>query len=212
MANQIKHYRNLKKISQQTLADMMQVDRSSIVRMESGEIDLTLSRIEQIAELLGISPSQLIGGENVTMIPVAGKVDSLGRVILNETQSSNRMVICPRGVTPDEVRAVTFDKFSIDRLAGDGSVIVYGLSADLKPSGAPGNDNVAFIGQQPLGDGPFAKFLRRPCIVTTKDGRQLVRTLMPGTAPGRFDLVAAGIHEENIEVAECLPILAIYLA
>ena len=58
----IKSYRKAAKMTQEELARRTgYTDRSSIARIEKGEIDLPQSKIKQFAEALGTTPSQLLG-------------------------------------------------------------------------------------------------------------------------------------------------------
>lgn len=58
----IKSYRRAAKMTQEELARRTgYTDRSSIARIEKGEIDLPQSKIKQFAEALGTTPSQLLG-------------------------------------------------------------------------------------------------------------------------------------------------------
>lgn len=57
----IKYLRVLKKMSQQDLADMIGVDRSTISRIENNEIDTTIDNAIEIANALNVSISDLVG-------------------------------------------------------------------------------------------------------------------------------------------------------
>jgi transcriptional regulator with XRE-family HTH domain len=58
----IKTYRKAAKLTQEDLAKRTgYTDRSSIARIEKGEIDLPQSKIKQFAEALGTTPGQLLG-------------------------------------------------------------------------------------------------------------------------------------------------------
>jgi transcriptional regulator with XRE-family HTH domain len=57
----LKYLRKLKKISQQQLADKLDIDRSTISRWESNDIDPTVSNVISIANLLGIPVADLVG-------------------------------------------------------------------------------------------------------------------------------------------------------
>ena len=58
----IKTYRKAAKLTQEELARMTgYTDRSSIARIEKGEIDLPQSKIKQFAAALGTTPGHLMG-------------------------------------------------------------------------------------------------------------------------------------------------------
>lgn len=60
----IKAQRKAAKMTQEELARRTgYTDRSSIARIEKGEIDLPQSKIKQFADALGTTPSQLLGWE-----------------------------------------------------------------------------------------------------------------------------------------------------
>ena len=60
----IKTRRKAAKMTQEELARLTgYTDRSSIARIEKGEIDLPQSKIKQFAEALGTTPSHLMGWE-----------------------------------------------------------------------------------------------------------------------------------------------------
>ena len=57
----LKYLRNIKNISQQQLADKLQIDRSTISRWESDEIDPTVGNVISIANVLGVPIADLVG-------------------------------------------------------------------------------------------------------------------------------------------------------
>ncbi len=56
----IKRFRELKNISRQQMAADLDLSLSGYSKLERGEVDATLSRINQIASLLGVELSQLL--------------------------------------------------------------------------------------------------------------------------------------------------------
>lgn len=58
--NNVKHLRSVKGISQQTLADKVGVDRSTISRIENGEIETTIDNVLKIANVLKVNIEDLI--------------------------------------------------------------------------------------------------------------------------------------------------------
>ncbi len=60
----IKNFREEKNMSQTKLAELTgYTHRSSITKIEKGEVDLSLSKIEQFAEVFGKDPGDLVGWE-----------------------------------------------------------------------------------------------------------------------------------------------------
>ena len=85
--NNVKHLRTEKKISQQTLADAIGVDRSTISRIENGEIETTIENAIKIANKLNVSLNDLVSKDlrfdnaelidvtsNIIKIPVYGTI------------------------------------------------------------------------------------------------------------------------------------------
>lgn len=82
----IKYLRNEKKISQQNLADEIGVDRSTVSRIENGEIETTVDNAIKLANVLNISLNDLVSkdlrfdnaeilkNDNIAMIPVYGTI------------------------------------------------------------------------------------------------------------------------------------------
>lgn len=58
--NNVKHLRSVKGISQQALADKVGVDRSTISRIENGEIETTIDNAMKIANVLKVKIEDLI--------------------------------------------------------------------------------------------------------------------------------------------------------
>lgn len=56
----VKHLRNEKNISQQNLADEIGVDRSTVSRIENGEIETTVDNAIKIADALNVSLNDLV--------------------------------------------------------------------------------------------------------------------------------------------------------
>ena len=59
--NNIKYLRKVKKISQQDLANKIGVDRSTISRIENGEIETTIDNALKLAEMLHVPLNDLLG-------------------------------------------------------------------------------------------------------------------------------------------------------
>ena len=57
----LKYLRGKKKISQQELADTLKIDRSTISRWESNEMDITVGNVLKIADVFNVSLVDLVG-------------------------------------------------------------------------------------------------------------------------------------------------------
>ena len=60
IGDNIKKFRELKNITREQLAADLNMSLSGYSKIERGEIDLTLSRIEQISKVLGVDISQML--------------------------------------------------------------------------------------------------------------------------------------------------------
>ena len=70
--DRIKALRKQKQLSQDALARLTgYTDRSSIAKIESGQVELTESKILSFAQALGVSPSYLMGLSDATPAPTA---------------------------------------------------------------------------------------------------------------------------------------------
>ena len=56
----VRSLRKAKGLSQEAMANLAGIDRSYMGQIERGEINLTLTKIYQIADALGISPAHLV--------------------------------------------------------------------------------------------------------------------------------------------------------
>jgi transcriptional regulator with XRE-family HTH domain len=56
----LKNYRELRKITREDMADQLGMTVSGYGKIERGETDVPLSRLEQISNVLGVSVSQIL--------------------------------------------------------------------------------------------------------------------------------------------------------
>lgn len=59
----LRRYRQERGLSQEAFADMVGVHRTYMGGLERGERNLTLRSVERIADLIGVNPIDLMGGE-----------------------------------------------------------------------------------------------------------------------------------------------------
>lgn len=85
--NNVKYLRTQKKISQQSLADAIGVDRSTVSRIENGEIETTVDNAIKIANKLNVSLNDLVSkdlrfdnGEIIEIPTDNVKIPVLGRI------------------------------------------------------------------------------------------------------------------------------------
>lgn len=63
LGKKIKELRKLKKYSQQEMADLLEVKKITYFKYESGEIEVPLSKLLKISEILNTTPNDLLGFE-----------------------------------------------------------------------------------------------------------------------------------------------------
>lgn len=54
LGNKIRFFRTLKNLSQENMADLLGLSLTGYAKIERGETDMTISRLEQIAEVIGV--------------------------------------------------------------------------------------------------------------------------------------------------------------
>ena len=63
LGKKIKELRKLKKYSQQEMADLLEVKKITYFKYENGEIEVPLSKLLKISEILNVTPNDLLGFE-----------------------------------------------------------------------------------------------------------------------------------------------------
>ncbi|MBL7838302.1 MAG: helix-turn-helix transcriptional regulator [Bacteroidetes bacterium] len=72
MCNRIKNYREIKGFSQDYMSLKLNISSSSYSRIERGEVQLTVPKLLQISELLGVRYNHIIEGEpSEPILPVS---------------------------------------------------------------------------------------------------------------------------------------------
>jgi transcriptional regulator with XRE-family HTH domain len=59
IGNNIKKYRELKNLTRESVAAEMDMSVSGYSKIERNEVDLTVSKVKKIAEVLGVDVSQI---------------------------------------------------------------------------------------------------------------------------------------------------------
>ena len=60
IAENIKNYRELKKMTREQVADALQLSLSGYAKLERGEVDISVSKLFKIAEVLQVSVPQIL--------------------------------------------------------------------------------------------------------------------------------------------------------
>jgi transcriptional regulator with XRE-family HTH domain len=78
--NNIKKFRDLKSITRETMAAELGMSLSGYSKIERGEVDLTLSKIQRIAEILQVSLEQLLNFDSSQIFNISNnnQVQGLG--------------------------------------------------------------------------------------------------------------------------------------
>lgn len=66
IGRRIKEARTEQKMTQENLADRLDISIAFLSRVETGKAHVNLKRLTQIAEILNVSPSYLLTGSNTT--------------------------------------------------------------------------------------------------------------------------------------------------
>lgn len=59
----IRHQRMVNKMTQSALAEKMKISRQAVNSVESGRVDISVTRLEEYSKALGVSPTKLTKGE-----------------------------------------------------------------------------------------------------------------------------------------------------
>lgn len=80
IGNNIKKYRELKNMSRETVATEMDMSISGYSKIERNEVDLTISKVQKIAEVLGVDVSQILNYDATQIFNVSGNQFAQGLV------------------------------------------------------------------------------------------------------------------------------------
>ncbi|MFB6471260.1 helix-turn-helix domain-containing protein [Paenibacillus glucanolyticus] len=78
VGRKIRLYRKARKLTQEELGEMLQIDQSYLGRIERGEVNITLDTLTKISDALLLTPSQLF--ENVKNVKDKAKTDTLDKI------------------------------------------------------------------------------------------------------------------------------------
>ena len=80
IGHNVKKYREQKDLSRQIVAREMQMSLSGYSKIERDEVDLTISRVEKIAQVLGVHISQILNIDATQIYNVSGNQFAQGLV------------------------------------------------------------------------------------------------------------------------------------
>ena len=89
----IKKYRELKGLTREVVASELDMSVSGYSKIERGEIDLTLTKLQKISEVLGVSASDILNFDvtNIFNISNNQQVQGLGSKESNITNNLNKV-------------------------------------------------------------------------------------------------------------------------
>lgn len=87
----IKKFRELKNFTREYIATELDMSVSGYSKIERGEIDLTLSKLQKIAEILNVSPSEILNFDVTNIFNIANnqQVQGLGSKSSSIVNNSN---------------------------------------------------------------------------------------------------------------------------
>ena len=87
IGHKIKKLRELKNLTQEHMANSIGISQGAYSRMESGETEITYSKLEKISEELGLKPEEIIAFNESVVFNVMNNQTGNGLVINNSQLS-----------------------------------------------------------------------------------------------------------------------------
>lgn len=185
------------RLSQSGLGRMLDIDKSTMSLMLAGKRKLSLAKAADMARLLGVTVSEVMEHMGVRtdgiksgvatsaqMLPFEGWIDDSARVQQDGNGKRKRMIDIGVNVEPGSTALQwRTPQTKMDIL--DGWIVVSGARRE-----------------------PDDRMIGRGCVVGTKSGEILLRTIRRGYTPGSHTLLGLGIPESTeAEVEWYAPIL-----
>ncbi|RWE59791.1 MAG: helix-turn-helix transcriptional regulator [Mesorhizobium sp.] len=184
------------RLSQSGLGRMLDIDRSTMSMLLSGKRKLKLEKAADMARILGVTVSDVIENMGIRvdgikagdvsaphLLPFDGWIDDSARVHQEPGGRRKRIDI---GVSVEPgATALQFRTPQSNMDVLDGWIVVSGAKRE-----------------------PDDRMVGRGCVVGTKDGEILLRTIRRGYAPGSYNLLRLGSAEpKEAEIEWYAPIL-----
>lgn len=182
MANRIAHFRKKAGLSQDALGKALNSGRSTVTKLERGEIPLSDRWLERLAVIFNCTPTDILGD----FVPVVGRIGAGGSVIY-EDLGADTEVRRPPDTTGELV-----------------GLEVVGES--MLPKFDPGD--VVYISRS--NDGVDPVDLGAICACRLRTGETYLKQLLKGTQPGRYTLRSYNAADmEDVELDWATPVRAI---
>lgn len=91
VASNIKKFREMKSLTREHLAAALDISVSGYCKIERGEIDLTVSKLQKIADVLDVSASEILNFDATTIFNITNnkEVQNIGNKENHNTNNSN---------------------------------------------------------------------------------------------------------------------------
>jgi len=182
----------------------------SLIRNGLKREDLSISALEKLASVPKDTVRDFLRAK--THILRADKLEKIRRILepeckvtISGTVGADTQIIaskdtkdkvdCPPGLEPVDVVAVRIKSDAMAPVFLNGWVVYYTEQRNLNVPGIRGGWTVPYnkpakkTGKKDP-DHNLAEFFGKPCIVKLKDGRMMLRTLKPGSTPGKYNLIS----------------------
>lgn len=93
ISSNIKKFRELKSLTREHLASELDMSVSGYSKIERGEIDLTVSKLQKIADILDVSVSEILNFDATNIFNISNnkEVQNIGNEINNTSNSNNNV-------------------------------------------------------------------------------------------------------------------------
>lgn len=91
IGKKIKTIREIKNLTQEHLAEKLEITQSAYSKLESGSIDIPFSKLEEIATLLGLPVEEVVGFNEKMIFNIKGNRKASGLVI-NQVSGAEKKV------------------------------------------------------------------------------------------------------------------------
>ena len=167
--NRIRELRLALGMTQETLAGLTELSEGYLSKLESGKRNLSLKIMPRIAQALGVKPSELIDVSRAWLeIDIAGIVSEDQQIIhVLQGDAARHKLTANVPAALGEVEAVLVTGNALYPRYSDGDVITFMWR---------GEDVNSLAGKE--------------CVVLLKNGKRFIKTITPGTSPGKYHLTS----------------------